>query len=276
QKTKIYALLGDPVSMSVGHILHNKSMLLLQENAVYVKLQVTPTHLPSVLTLCRALPFFGLSITMPLKETLVPYLDTIDPSSAAIQAINTVTRHQDTFIGYNTDGTGALDALAQHLVLEQQVIVILGSGGAARAIAYEALQRRAKVIILGRTLDKALALSETLECEGGALHTLGNLTYSVLINTLPLNAYTEEKVTQILKDRPLTSQVVAMDIVYQPILTPFLKHAQAMGCRCIFGYEMYIKQALLQIKLWFNPNTRQLNEINSLMNQYFLTQRTLS
>lgn len=275
-KTKIYALLGDPVSISVGHILHNKAIMSLQDNAVYVKLQVTPTHLPSVLTLCRDLPFFGFSITMPLKEILVSCLDAIHPFALAIQAINTVTRHQDAFIGCNTDGAGALDALAQHLVLEQQVIVILGSGGAARAIAYEALQRKAKVIILGRTLHKAMALSETLGCEGGALNTLGNLRYSVLINTLPLHAYTEEKIAEILKSGQLTSQVVAMDIVYQPILTPFLKYAQTMGCRCVFGYEMYINQALLQIKLWFNPKTTQLNEINRFMNQYFLTQRTLS
>ena len=151
-----------------------------------------------------------------------------------------------------------------------QTVVILGAGGAARAIAYEALQRHAHVIILNRTQKKAVDLAEELGCTGGDFARLRDLSYTVLINALPLSAYADQSCYAWLNLGVLSVHVLAMDIVYNPIQTPFLQLAEQAGCTCIFGYEMYINQAIMQIMRWFDPSTQELQKIKQKMLDYFL------
>jgi len=273
-ETKIYALMGDPVHLSVGYILHNQAIEYLQENAVYIHLRVTSSDLPKVIEYCRSLPFAGFSITMPLKESIVPLLDEIEPSSVPIKSLNSILVHGKKYIGLNTDGIGAMQVLAEKVELAKQKIAILGAGGAARAIAYEAIQRKAKVVILNRTLDKAKKLADEFGCEYHELNStldLKKINYTVLINTLPIQAYDDLNIRTVLQAHRLLPQTVAMDIVYMPVKTPFLSLAQSADCFCIPGYKMYIYQALGQIKHWFQPADLQLAEIKSKMEQYFLS-----
>lgn len=268
--TKVYALLGDPVHSSVGHIIHNRALRFLHQNVVYVKIRLTSEELAAGLDLIRQLPFWGLSITMPLKEIVVPLLDVIDADANAIQAINTVVRASQRWLGTNTDGLGAMQALSEHIALNRQTIVILGAGGAARAIAYAALQQGAKVIILNRTLAKAKRLADDLGCEAYALELFPTLSsYTLCINTLPEKTY-QDPVLQMLWDpKHIIPGTVVMDIVYQPIETTFLRIAKAAGCVCIPGFQMYIGQALLQIQHWFQPQDAELQEIRVLMENFF-------
>lgn len=271
--TKIYALLGDPVHLSVGHLLHNQAMEFLNENAVYLKLRVSQNELPQLITHCRNLAFSGFSLTMPLKEAIVPLLDEIETYSEPINAINSIVNEAKKSIGFNTDGIGALQALAEKIDIAKQKIVILGAGGAARAIAYEALQQRAEVFILNRTLNKAQKLAEELGCQSYDLTYLNDLKkigYRVIINTLPNHVYAERSISELINANRLLANVFAMDIVYQPIRTSFLQIAQQANCVCVFGYEMFIYQALLQVKRWFNPTAKQLGEIKESMTCYFL------
>lgn len=268
--SKIYALLGDPITNSVGHILHNQAIEFLGENAVYLKLRATQDELPAIIQKCRELKFSGLSVTMPLKESSLPLLDEIEPASQAIKAINTVVNRQGKWIGLNTDGIGAMQALSENVSIANQKIVILGAGGAARAIAYEALQHKAEVMILNRTISKAKKLAHELGCESGDLSylvSLKNMKYTILINTLPNKVYSEQPIKALLNTLP--PNLFAMDIIYQPINTSFLKMAQKAHCVCIFGYQMYIAQALMQIKHWFQPEVGQLEEIRNRMERYF-------
>lgn len=262
-QSNIYALLGNPIHLSLGHILHNLAMRLLKKNAVYIKLQVSQDELSDVLKKCRQLCFSGFSITMPLKENILPLLDTVETESGAV---NTIALYNNKYMGYNTDGEGVIAVLAEKMDLSKQRIIILGAGGAARAIAYALVRHKAKVIILNRTLDKALQLANELGCEGYDLNQIKNLTYTFILNTLPDNIYAD---SNWLQSSDLLPKTYAMDIVYQPVITGFLRIAKSANCICIPGYEMFIHQALLQIKKWFNVNNAELEKIKSQMYRYF-------
>jgi 3-dehydroquinate dehydratase/shikimate dehydrogenase len=226
-QTLIYALIGDPIEQSPGHLFHNSHF---KHNAVYVKLQLRPSELPSFLELMQQLPFGGLSVTMPLKEAIVPYLSETTP----IGAVNTVVRNK----GVNTDGPGALNAIEKHTNVRGKRLAILGAGGTARAIAHEALKRGAMVSIYNRTIERAYQLAAEFGCTGHGLDELKD--YDILVNTIP---------TQIIRE--ILSAAIVMDVIYAPKETPLLQAAKRAGCVCIYGEEMFIEQALLQQDFFF-------------------------
>ncbi len=237
RETRLYALIGDPVEQSIGDLYHNEQFRKDHRNAVYVKLRLRPEELAAFFELLPLLPFEGLSVTMPLKETILPFLDSIDPKARAIGAVNTV-RIGPEILGTNTDAPGALNAIEKHLAVKNRRVAILGSGGSAKAIAYEAALRGAHVIVFNRTVEKARALG----FEAHALSALPNHSYDLLINTIPSEVPAS----------PIPGTYV-MDIVYAPKLTPFL--AQAEGCHLIYGEEMFLEQARLQQLAWFSKKS---------------------
>lgn len=263
QDTYIYALLGDPVDKSVGHLWHNKAFQMLNKNAVYFKIRVLPQEVQQVLQLCKQFPFYGFSITMPLKELIFSAVDNIDPDAKNIGAVNSIALEKNNYYGFNTDGVAAIDALMVHLpYINQKKIIILGAGGAARSLIYIAKQRGADVIILNRTLDKAKQLAQEFNCKADALDQLKKIKeqgYDAIINTLPYSA--QEKDVQLFNVDNFIAGTVAMDIVYNPAETPFLKIAKQAGCNCIFGKEMFNRQALLQEKRWFNLTFDELKKL---------------
>jgi 3-dehydroquinate dehydratase/shikimate dehydrogenase len=272
KKTRIYALVGNPVHLSAGHILHNQAIQCLKQNAVYIKLCVEKENLAKIKAYCQQLAFYGFSITMPLKETILSLVDTIEKDSQTIHAVNSITCRRKKWYGFNTDGIGAIQALTEKINIENQLIVILGAGGAARAITYEALKRKAKVLILNRTYSRARQLADTLGCQAAKIERLKDIRSTackVIINTLPQKAYTEKFMQDLLQPDYLAADLWMMDIVYRPSFTYFIKTAKAAGCRYIFGHDMYIYQALLQIKNWFDATEDQLNTIKSKMRYYF-------
>lgn len=272
-ETRLYALLGDPVTNSVGHIVHNQAIRLLQRNAVYLKLRVSAVELPEMVALCRELPVDGLSITMPLKEAMVAWMDNIEWASQPIKAVNSMVQRQSQWLGFNTDGLGAIQALTERGSIAQHAVLILGAGGAARAIAYEALQHHAHVIILNRTLEKAQVLAKDLGAEAYALAALPELKtrpYSVMVNTLPAHVYAESQIAALFHPDHIRPNTIAMDIVYQPIETAFLRLAQQANCIGIPGFHMFVRQAVLQIEHWFQPEPRLLQQIQAMMIQFFM------
>lgn len=247
--TAIYGLIGDPVVQSQGDRWHNERFGEQRRNAVYVKIPLPLAELNAFMHAARRVPFKGLSVTMPLKEAVVPYLDRLAPSAAAIQAVNTVVIEEGVWVGHNTDGTGALNAFESVLSVQNRRILIVGAGGTARAIAYTATKRGALVTVLNRSLEKALVLSRQFQCRGGDFSffpTLVREGYDGIINTTPVGEC-------ILPEWILPNKV-AMDVVYTPKETPFLQKAAAKGCRLVYGEAMFIAQALEQQRLW-NGNT---------------------
>ncbi len=273
-ETRIYALLGDPVNLSVGHILHNQAIKRLQRNAVYVKLRVNAADVEKVVAVFHSIPIDGFSITMPLKEAMVPWMDHIELVSQPIKAINGMVRQQSQWCGFNTDGFGAMRALAKQAPkLAQHTMLILGAGGAARAIAYVARQQHAQVIILNRTLAKAQALATDVGAEFYLLDKLPGLKsmpYTVIINTLPEHVFTEPQISELFHSDHIRPNIIAMDIVYQPIETTFLRLMRQANCVEIPGFYMFVHQALRQIEHWFQPKVDLLKQIKDMMIEFFV------
>ena len=238
--TKVYGLIGDPVDKSQGHFYHNEVFEKRHQNAVYVKMRVT--ELETFFKLAKELDFRGLSVTMPLKEEVLPYLDSIDPKAEQIGAVNTLRINEGKIFGTNTDGIGALDAIEKRGKVAGKQIVILGAGGAARAIAFEAHWRGANMLILNRTVERAQQLAKAVGCQFGELTDMPPF-YDVLINCSPE-----------LVDVPFVPSALVMDVVYVPRETPFLKKAKEVGCEVIFGEEMFWNQAAAQSQLWISPS----------------------
>lgn len=242
--TLIYALIGDPVEQSSGHIFHNPRF---KHNAVYIKMVVQGEEVPVIFALLRQLPFGGLSVTIPLKEAVYMQMDEVTPIAHAIGAINTVIFGEKT-IGTNTDGPGALNAIEKHTKVKGKRLAILGAGGTSRAVAYVAKERGAQVLIFNRTPERAKKLADEFGCEGYGLDELSDHPYDILVNTIP------PKSVEVPPIRPKTT---VMDVVYYPKETPILAAAKKLSCHCVYGEEMFVEQALLQQQEWapiFEPN----------------------
>lgn len=240
--TRLYGLIGDPVSESQSHIYHNRVFREKQLDCVYVKMQVKPEELMDFFPLAQQIGFRGLSVTMPLKEKILPFLQKIEPKAISIGAINTLVLTQDFITGSNTDGIGALDAIEKRRSVFEKKVVLIGAGGAARAIAFEAHRRGAFVFIVNRTLQKAHDLAKDIGCQSRSFSDFPS-EYDILINCSP-----------ILPDidlQKILPTALAMDIVYRPRETPFLSIAKSAGCEIVYGDEMFFNQAAAQFIEWF-------------------------
>lgn len=243
ESTSIYGLIGYPVSQSIGDVTHNYLFKESRLDAVYVKIAVRREELSECLSLAKRLPFKGMSVTSPLKEEV---LNLIDCGDAPAFAVNTLLFEKDKVSGFNTDGLGALNAIEESIEVLDKHIVILGAGGAARAIAYEAHKRGARISILNRSPEKAIEIAQHIGCKGFGLDHMEECAasnYDVLINCTTASMP--------IKPEYFLPKAYVMDIVTKPKESEFLKHAKLRECRVIFGYQMFVEQAILQFDLWF-------------------------
>lgn len=264
-KTKIYGLIGDPVEGSVGHETHNTLMKACDLDALYLKIPVKPTELASFLSFAKQLNFSGLSVTMPLKEEVMQYLDEVDSEAKTIGAVNTLLFEDGKLSGCNTDGIGALEAVEMILPVRNKRIVILGAGGAAKAIAYEACKRGGNVIIVNRNEEKARILAESLNCTAADLNAMKELFatgYDILVNTTPSQLPIDPNF--------ILPSAVVMDIKTRPKEPLLLQHAKQKGCKVIYGYQMFIEQGIRQFDKWFNA-TLSMQKSREIIEEKVLT-----
>lgn len=242
----LLGLLGDPVDKSVSHITHNMLMDVFQIDGVYMKMPVKTEELNEFLQIARVLLFRGLSVTMPLKEDVCSCLDEIDPDAKAIGAVNTLVFKDKKIKGYNTDCIGAINALERHIKIKGSRIVILGAGGAAKAVIYGACKAGADVTILNRDVEKAKQCAIDFSCKGGGYDLMSKCYdqgYDIIINCTSVEMPIDPKY--------IRSDALVMDIKTRPKMTDFLQKAKENGSRLCFGYEMFVEQALWQFKHWF-------------------------
>ena len=232
-QTKIFGLIGDPIAQSPGHLFHNEAFHSKGINAVYIKMPLQAVELERFFALAKKLPFEGLSVTAPLKEAVLPFIDEIDPEAQEIGAVNTLVFKNGKILGYNTDGAAALELLGH---VHRKTIVILGAGGAARAIALTAMKRGAEVVLVNRTASKAQALAEKLGCHWSLTVPL----YDILINATSVSMPIEEQL--------LIPGKTVMDIALYE--TDFIQAARQKGCQVVEGQAMYLLQAAAQQELW--------------------------
>ncbi|MBS0625708.1 MAG: shikimate dehydrogenase [Verrucomicrobia bacterium] len=246
QGSKIFALLGDPIEGSQGHIFHNEIFKNEGINAVYVKLRLPAADLEKFFALVPKLPFGGFSVTIPLKEAILPFLSQIDSTAKAIGAVNTVTVQGPYTFGTNTDASGALNAIELHGKVEGKRVAVLGAGGAARAIAYEAMQRGAEVAIFNRTPERGVKMAQEFGCRAFALDEIGAHPYDILVSTIPPHPEGQLPIPT----TAILPKSLVMEINNRPAEPPLLQAAKEKGCRCVYGKEMFVEQGHMQQLLW--------------------------
>jgi len=258
--TKVCALIGDPVDHSLSPLIHNVAFQHLKLNYVYVAFQVSSEDLKKALEGIKALKIHGLNVTMPLKTRIIPYLDMLDPISKKIGAVNTVLNQQGKLVGYNTDGAGALVALkANDQDPKGKKVLILGAGGAARAVAYTIVRDARETVILNRTKEKAEALARELRETFGDKVRHGALCKrslekeikdaDVLINATSVGMHPQENETPVSR-KLLRSDLTVFDLVYNPPETRLLREAKATGAKTINGLSMLVHQGALSFEIW--------------------------
>ncbi|MDJ0651735.1 MAG: shikimate dehydrogenase [Simkaniaceae bacterium] len=249
QSTEIYGLIGDPVTESIGHFCYNQIFKKAKKNGVYVKISLKPFEVSEFFRLTKKLPFVGLSVTMPLKETVAPHLAEMDPQTKKVGAINTLVRRKGEWFGTNTDGKGALDALEKKGKVCQKTLVIIGAGGAAKAISTEASKRGARVIITNRTFEKAQALAHQIQGVAIPMHEIDQCPYDIIVNTTAVGMVPKTGETPIAPEF-VRKNAVGFDVVMRLKKTSFLNTIQNKGGDIVCGYEMYAQQVLGQLKAW--------------------------
>jgi shikimate dehydrogenase len=261
--TQFCGVIGNPVEHSLSPAIHNAAFQKLGLNFVYLAFRVEA--IGDAIKGLRALGSFrGASVTIPHKVAAVPFLDSVEPTARHIGAINTIVAEGGTLTGHNTDATGALRALREGGVeLKGRHVVMLGSGGAARAIAFAlgAETGIERLTILGIDSQERAALARELQSktgmmvqasllDEGALRKMLPDTH-VLIHCTPMGMSPKVNETAV-PAALLHAGLTVMDIVYNPRDTQLLKDAKARGCRTIPGLEMFLYQAAAQFELWTN------------------------
>ena len=258
-KTRICAIIGDPVEHSLSPIMHNAAFEELGLNLVYITFEVNSRNLKRAILGVRSLGILGLNITMPHKNAAIKYLDELDAVAKAINAVNTVVNQQGTLIGYNTDGAGVIRALKEnHVYPLDKKLVLLGAGGAAKAIAYQVSQEVKELVILNRTLDKAKKLTEMLKNSGIKIKNQilsSNVlkkelsTADILINATSVGMSPNINRSPVPSEY-LHSDLDVMDIIYNPIKTKLLEDAKNVGAKIVTGIDMLIYQGAVAFEIW--------------------------
>jgi shikimate dehydrogenase len=259
-KTKICALIGDPVEHTMSPVMHNTAYKKLGLDYVYVPFRVKPAGLAQAVAGLRALNVRGFNVTIPHKVAIIPLLDGLDPLAEKVGAVNTVVNTEGELRGYNTDAEGFLRALTEHGIKPKgKKVVVLGAGGAARAISYIMAEKGARLTVLNRQeeLDWAENIASMIREDLGKevkVYELRQLTQAIEGVDLLVNA-TSVGMNPAVEESPVPAKLlskvpVVFDIVYNPIITKLLKEAGAAGTKTIGGVEMLAWQGALAFEMW--------------------------
>ena len=245
KSARIFGIIGDPVKYSLSPLMHNSGYVERGINAVFLPFQVS--DLRDFMRATSKLRLSGLSVTKPHKQTIIAYLDRCDDLSKRIGAINTVAFRGKKLYGYNTDYIGVLRALQGKMRLRGSQVLILGAGGAARAAAFALVQAGAEVFVCARRYAKAHELAIASNANAVPRAALRKQRFDAIINATPVGMGDD-------RSAPLHSDElncrVAMDIVYSPMQTEFLRMAARRGIKTISGAEMFIAQGAAQWEIW--------------------------
>src|SRR4030042_1627997 len=251
-QTELFGIIGNPVWHSLSPMIHNSFFKRLARNAVYLAFEVK--NLEEALRGIRGLEVMGVSVTTPFKTQVVPFLDKIEGLAKKIGAVNTIVNRGGRLIGYNTDCEGALGALEEEMNLRGKKVVLLGAGGAARAIGFGLKGRDCQLILSNRTKKRGEGLSKEVGGDYLPISSLvrmkaGELEADVVINATSLGMVPRDGETPIPK-KLLKEGMMVMDIVYQPLQTRLLREEKEEGCLTVNGLEMFIRQGVAQLEIW--------------------------
>jgi len=259
-KTRVCGVIGDPIEHTLSPIMHNSAFEALKLDYVFLAFKVRPAEVGNAISGMRALTIHGLNVTMPHKNAVIKYLDDVDPAGKAIASANTILNKDGRLLGFNTDGVGALNALEQNGVETRgKKVLLLGAGGAAKAIAYTLSQEVDELVILNRTPKPATELANLLKQKFHKKIIAGELSPStikdnladsdVLINATSVGMKPNANQTPVAPEW-LKPDLAVMDIVYNPLETKLAKDAKAAGAKVVSGVEMLIYQGAASFEIW--------------------------
>ena len=246
-KTLLYAVIGNPVSHSLSPLMHNTAFKHIDYNGVYLAFNVK--DIASAIRGIKSLGIKGVSVTIPHKQTVMEHLDDIDEKAIKIGAVNTIINKEETLVGYNSDCLGAINALKEKTSIQGKKVVIIGAGGAARAIGFGILAEGGDLIILNKFKDEGELLANDLRVNYYPITDFEKLDCQILINATPLGMTPNVETTPV-KSESLHKDMIVMDIVYNPLKTKLLKEAESKGCTTVDGVSMFIYQGAFQFELW--------------------------
>jgi len=245
--SKVYGVIADPVGHSMSPAVHNRAFQARRIDAVYLPFLVPPQHLRDFMTLAADLPVAGFSVTIPHKQRILRYLDAVDPLARRIGAVNTVWRKAGRWRGLNADAPAVIAPLARHMRLAKKSVLLIGSGGAARAAAFALADEGASVSIVGVELPQVRALARA--CGGQMLlkEQLTKLHFDALIHATPLGMF--PRVEECYFEDRIPADVV-LDMVYNPLETLLARRAKEQGKTVVPGLQMFLEQAARQFETW--------------------------
>jgi shikimate dehydrogenase len=259
-KTSVFGIIGDPVEHSLSPRMHNAAFKELNLDNIYVPFHVEREKLEEAIFGAYSLGIRGLNITIPHKTEVIKYLDYLDIAAGLIGAVNTIEFGENGAVGHNTDGIGAVRAIEEITPVKDKKILILGAGGASRAICFQILLSGAKnIVIANRTVEKATELKddliEKLDHEVSVIDMGLELQKEIedtdiLINTTPIGMYPNINQKPLITEAMMHPNLIVNDIVYNPIKTGLLKEADNAGAKTISGIKMLMYQGIESFKIW--------------------------
>ncbi len=253
--TRLYCVFGNPVVHSLSPTLHNAAFAHYQVNGAY--LAFSPPDIGQGVAAMRSLDIKGASVTIPFKESIISHLDWIHPLAERIGAVNTVVNDHGRLKGYNTDCEAAVAPL-EHWGIQDKTILLLGAGGAAKAVAHGIRERGGTLLIANRSLDKADRLARACGARTVSMDELDRARPDMIINTTPVGMESSPGLS--CPKACMEARPVVMDAVYTPLDTPLIIAARDRGCQVVDGLSMFVAQAAAQFELWtkIRPNTEKM------------------
>ena len=275
---KRFALLGEPLGHSLSPVLHKAIYRQLEiDDASYRSVELTEERLKSFFSGFRVGGFDGVNVTVPHKATIIPMLDEVDNKAKLLNAVNCVNRVGNKLTGYNTDLLGFDYSLRQQdMTIPGNEFAILGAGGSAQAVAAVLAEGEAKLIsVLNRTPERAEALKETIAAVNADVKVklvdeekllARGKHVDCVINTTPagMRPSKDSALSAKASKELFNSNMLAFDLVYNPLTTPFLKSAEAQGAPIANGLQMLVAQAVYSVEIWMGGNIVAHVDMNAL------------
>ena len=259
--TRLAAVVANPIKHSISPFIHNSAFEATNTNGVYLAWEVDEAELAETVANIRRYQMYGINLSMPYKEQVIPYLDRLSEEACLIGAVNTVVNREGTLIGYNTDGKGFFKSLPSFKISKKR-LVLLGAGGAAKAILAQAILdgvSQISVFVRSSSMEKTRHYLEKIQNATGfrvdlfALEDIQELQDSITQADLLVNATSvgmDGSSQPIPTSIVLPEKLMVADVIYQPFETPFLKWAKEQGNQSINGLGMLLYQAAEAFELW--------------------------
>lgn len=255
-RTKIVGIFGYPIEHSLSPIMHNAAFKYLNIDFCYVPFLVAPEALHVAVEGIRALNIAGVNITIPHKEKVIAYLDDLSDEAKFIGSVNTIINTAGKLTGFNTDGKGFMNSLSEAgIIVSGKKVLLLGAGGAARAVGYYLSRDASHIFIYNRTPNRAESLKRHLNSinknimtvdENSVKEKLFLSNIDIIVNTTPIGMKTDDPMP--LNVSLLNPHQVVCDLIYKD--TPLLKAASKKGCKTLNGLGMLLWQGVLAFEKW--------------------------